>query len=111
MLKIKDNINMKILEQYGFSKHEYIGDIDIEEWFDDHWIDEYGNKVEAPPLDREKVDRTCYKKKKKNDRGITKYSNINVFANKDEKRREIFDDDFDIDILYELIKADLVERV
>lgn len=110
MLKIKDNIDMKILEQYGFKKHEYIQDIDIEEWLDDHWIDDYGNRVEAPPLNREEVDRTSYELITKTNKGAPIYSFINVFANEYEKRREL-SEEFDLDVLFELINDGLVEKI
>ena len=112
MLKIKSDIDLKELEKYGFIKEEFIGDININDWYKLNWVDDNGNKIKTPNLDRDKIDWAMY----------TKYSNkkhwpsvsIAIFDNTEIpefKPRQIMQEDVDIDILYDLIKADLIEKV
>lgn len=103
MLKIKDSIDLNILKKYGFVKKEQIGDIDVDRWFIDKWIDDNGNYCDAPPLDKSKIDWVYWE---------NGYSYINEKdLSGDAKDREIYKEDFDINILFDLIKDGLVEKI
>ena len=121
MLKIKDNVDLKELEKYGFKRIRYINDISEEEWKRIFLIqDESGNirkKTDEDIFPEEDVNLVIWEKRKPNKTDfsydwfwICEYDNS---SDDDEKmkNREIQPEDVDIDILYDLIQDDLVEKV
>ena len=112
MLKIKDNVDLKELEKYGFELNEYINDLNIKEWNNILHLDENNNiREEIPPLNRNEINWVFY------DKGnyFGKNLSINVIDKTSDgirlREREIYNDEVDFDTLYDLIKADLVEKV
>ena len=114
MLKIKDDVDLKELEKFGFELNEYINDLNIKDWGKiKYFQDKDGNILdEVPPLDRSEINWATYDKGEYPNKTLS----ICVFDTPDndvEKmgEREILDEDVDLDTLYDLIKADLVEKV
>lgn len=113
MLKIKDNVDLKELEKYGFKRVQCINSIAEDEWDKIELIeDEDGNikssKGYSFPYDE--VNWVVYKSKTgKYEQFINYIIEFDNTEEKDYEPREIDIDD--MEILYDLIKADLVEKV
>lgn len=103
MLKIKDNVDLKELEKYGFKPHYELKDNRTGESVITHYYQtrSYDRKYGTCHLFPIKKRKSCI---------------INIPSRKIENHLEynslkIDDRDFiDLDILYDLIKADLVEK-
>lgn len=101
MLKIKDNIDLKELEKFGF-KPRYImtdertGKTSIESYHSSKYQPRFGY--------------CTFRKQKGN--AILNIVNRLIF-NRVDRKTFVFEDDnyVDVDLLYDLIKADLVEKV
>jgi hypothetical protein len=112
MLKIKDNVDLKELEKYGFKRVQCINDIGEDEWDKIERIqDEDGNikssKGYSFPYD--KVNWVVWKNK---DLWICEYDKTD--EERQYKEKEILTENInteEADILYDLIKDDLVEKV
>jgi hypothetical protein len=107
MLKIKENVDLKELEKFGFVKHEFVGDIDVKDWHKLPWYDENDKKIKAPELKKEDIEWAMYYKD---------CMGVVIFDTPSENNelmtaRQILNEDIDGDTLYDLIKADLVEKV
>lgn len=116
MLKIKDSVDLKELEKWGFELNEYINDFNIKDWNNVIHLDEKNNIMEQiPPLDRKEINWAEYEKGHYPEKTLS----INVFDKTDYSEelkfveRTIHDEDsgLDLDTLYDLIKADLVEKI
>ena len=101
MLKIKDNVDLKELEKFGLKPRyimtdEQIGKTSIESYYSSKYRPRFGY--------------CTFRKKKGN--AILKIIN-RIICNKVDRKTFIFEDDnfVDVDLLYDLIKADLVEKV
>ena len=83
MLKIKDNVDLKELEKFGFETTNYL----------------YGNTIYDTPisLTEDNTNKPCLRIRSYT-REIETYDNVNL-------------NNPDIYLLYDLIKADLVEKV
>lgn len=83
MLKIKDSVDLKELEKFGFEGTNYL----------------YGATIYDTPISlmEDNADKPCLRIRSYT-REIETYDNINL-------------DNADINLLYDLIKADLVEKV
>ena len=107
MLKIKDNVDLKELEKFGFKRIQYINEISEDDWKKISLIqDEDGNVRTKTKEDKFPYDEVNWAEWTKG------YFSIIEFDNTEEmKEREIIESDIDGDTLYDLIKADLVEKV
>ena len=113
MLKIKDEIDLKELEKYGFKRVQCVNDIGEDEWDKIEFIqDKNGNikSSEEYSFPYDKVNWVVYKSKTGKYEQFLNY--ITEFDNTEEKDYEPREIDIDdIDLLYDLIKDDLVEKV
>lgn len=108
MLKIKDNVDLKELEKYGF-KPRY--DVDTGELVEMYRINGHysggkeRNRITATVTKKQYFEKESSYWKNKN------WWNIFTYSRKILPRNSIKLDVEDYDILYDLIKADLVEKV
>lgn len=103
-LKIKDNVDLKELEKYGFIKEEYIKDLPVSDWYTTNWFCN-GKPCEPPYLDRKEIDAVCYYKDS---------SMINIYdknGTENKLPRELYYDEFDIRLFYKLMKDGLIEEI
>ena len=104
-LKIKDNVDLKELEKYGFKKEELIGDIPVSDWYTGNWVNEKREPCEPPYLDRKDIDSVYY---------YTDSSMINIYdkdGTENKLPRELYYDEFDIKLFYKLMKDGLIEEI
>ena len=104
-LKIKDSVDLKELEKYGFKKEEYIGDINVKDWYKSNWVNENGEPCETPYLDRKEIEWVIYS---------CNYSSICIFDKDNTENkipRELYYEDFDIKLFYQLMKDGLIEEI
>ena len=113
MLKIKEGIDLKELEKYGFKRVQCVNDIGEDEWDKiEFMLDENGNikSSRGYSFPYDEVNWVVYKSKTGKYGQFINY--INEFDNTEEKDYEPRQIDIeDIDLLYDLIKDDLVEKV
>ena len=112
MLKIKDNVDLKELEKYGFKRVQFVNDIGEDEWDKIEFIyDDNGTRLtnENDTFPYKDVNWVVWKNK---DLWICEYDKTD--EERQYKEKEIITESIDTEqaeILYDLIKADLVEKV
>ena len=101
MLKIKDNVNLKELEKYGLKPRYKIKNEETGEVYIDYY---YSTKYEP---------RWGYMRLKPKKKILWLWLPSKTFENHIKTTRLIIEDEdyLDIDLLYDLIKANLVEKV
>lgn len=110
MLKIKDDVNLKELEKFGFKRTRHIDTFSEDDWWRVELVQEKDGSI------RKKTNEDKFPNEEVNwvtwDKG---YFSINEFdrTNDEEKfeSRQILDIDEDFDTLYDLIKSNLIEKV
>ena len=101
MLKIKDNIDLKDLEKFGLKPHYKL----VSENEDRIYIDYYLSSKYEP--------RWGYMRLRPKRKILCLWFPSKIFENNLKTTSLIMDDEYylDMDLLYDLIKADLVEKV
>ena len=112
MLKIKDNVDLKELEKFGFKRIRYVNDIGEDKWEKIKYkVDYNDNLVPMTEEDKFPYDEVNWVVWKNNYLWISEYDET---EEKEYRDREILTDGLykeDVETLYDLIKAGLVEKV
>ena len=112
MLKIKDNVDLKELEKYSFKRVQFVNDIGEDEWYRFEFVYDDNGTRKINKKDKFTYDKVNWVVWKNKDLWICEYDKTD--EERQYKEKEILTEDInteEADILYDLIKDGLVEKV